>query len=137
MSWDARLRSTFLWLGFASFVLAGIAQLATPILAPKPAAGPYEVAVAFSPKLSAAQLPEPGFALSLYFQVTGDDAIGKRAVDWALGSSPDLRQLALVYDWCQPLLTPAQSINSTLVFYATTTRGKLESLSRLHRPHPF
>src|SRR5437899_11761965 len=55
----ARLRSTFLWLGFASFVLAGIAQLATPILAPKPAAGPYEVAVAFSPKLSAAQLPEP------------------------------------------------------------------------------
>src|SRR5258708_27702162 len=58
---------------------------------------------------AAAQLPEPGFALSLYFQVTGDEAIGKRAVDWALGSGADLRQLALVYDWCQPLLTPAQS----------------------------
>jgi len=58
---------------------------------------------------AAAQLPEPGFALALYFQVTGDDAIGKRAIDWALGPGADLRQLALVYDWCQPLLTPAQS----------------------------
>jgi len=58
---------------------------------------------------AAAQLPEPGFALALYFEVTGDEAIGKRAVDWALGPGADLRQLALVYDWCQPLLTPAQS----------------------------
>ena len=58
---------------------------------------------------AAAQLPEPGFALSLYYQVTGDAAIGKRAVDWALGPGADLRQLALVYDWCQPLLAPAQS----------------------------
>jgi len=58
---------------------------------------------------AAAQLPEPGFGLALYFQVTGDEAIGKRAVEWALGPGADLRQLALVYDWCQPLLTPAQS----------------------------
>jgi hypothetical protein len=58
---------------------------------------------------AAAQLPEPGFALALYYKVTDDEAIGKRAVDWALGPGADLRQLALVYDWCQPLLTPAQS----------------------------
>jgi hypothetical protein len=58
---------------------------------------------------AAAQLPEPGFALSLYYQVTGDAAVGKRAVDWALGPGADLRQLALVDDWCQPLLAPAQS----------------------------
>src|SRR5262249_6625342 len=36
-------------------------------------------------------------------------SIGKRAVDWALGPGADLRQLALVDDWCQPLLGPAQS----------------------------
>lgn len=56
-----------------------------------------------------ASLPEPGFALALYYAVSGDATIGKRAVDWALApSSNDLRQLALVYDWCQPILTPRQ-----------------------------
>jgi hypothetical protein len=58
---------------------------------------------------AAAQMPEPGFALALYFAVTGDTAFGKRAVDWALGPATDLRQLAMVYDWCQPVLNAAQS----------------------------
>src|ERR1700730_12814264 len=58
---------------------------------------------------AAAQMPEPGFALGLYFAVTGDTAFGKRAADWALGPGTDLRQLALVYDWCQPVMNPAQS----------------------------
>lgn len=58
---------------------------------------------------AAAQMPEPGFALALYFAVTGDGSIAKRAVDWALGQGVDLRQLALVYDWCQPILTAVQS----------------------------
>ncbi len=58
---------------------------------------------------SAAEMPEPGFALALYYQVTNDDAFGKRAVDWALGPGTDLRQLALVYDWCQPVLNASQS----------------------------
>jgi hypothetical protein len=58
---------------------------------------------------AAAQMPEPGFALGLYFVVTGDTAFGKRAADWALGPGTDLRQLAMVYDWCQPVLNPAQS----------------------------
>jgi hypothetical protein len=57
-----------------------------------------------------ANLPEPGFALSLYYAVSGDDAAGQRAVAWALGpAGDDLRQLALVYDWCQPVLNPQQS----------------------------
>ncbi len=56
-----------------------------------------------------ASLPEPGFALALYYAVSGDAAVGRRAVDWALGKADDLRQLALVYDWCQPILTPQQS----------------------------
>ena len=54
-------------------------------------------------------LPEPGFPLALYYAVSDDNAVGKRAVDWALGKADDLRQLALVYDWCQPILSPEQS----------------------------
>jgi len=54
-------------------------------------------------------MPEPGFAHALFYSITDDAAFGKRAVDWALGPGADLRQLALVYDWCQPLLSPAQS----------------------------
>src|ERR1700722_17101440 len=56
-----------------------------------------------------APLPEPGFSLGLYYAVAGDAAVGKRAVEWALGPADDLRQLALVYDWCQPLLSPQQA----------------------------
>lgn len=48
-----------------------------------------------------ARMPEEGFAQALYFQATGDEAAAKRAIDWAADSA-DLRQLALVYDWCQP-----------------------------------
>src|ERR1700684_3426255 len=48
-----------------------------------------------------ASLPAPGFAPALYYAVSADDAAGKRAVQWALGPADDLRQLALVYDWCQ------------------------------------
>jgi hypothetical protein len=58
---------------------------------------------------SAAEMPEPGFALGLYFAVTSDTAFGKRAVDWALGPATDLRQLAMVYDWCHPVMNAAQS----------------------------
>ena len=56
-----------------------------------------------------APLPEPGFAGALYYQVSGDQAAGKKAIQWALGDSTDLRQLALVFDWCSPLMTPEQS----------------------------
>lgn len=56
-----------------------------------------------------AQMPEPGFALALYHAVTGDAEVGKRAVEWALPASADIRQTALVFDWCQDVLTPAQS----------------------------
>jgi len=53
-------------------------------------------------------IPEPGFAASLYYQVASDRAMGIRAVNWALGPGRDLRQLALVYDWCQDLMSDAQ-----------------------------
>ena len=56
-----------------------------------------------------AQMPEPGFAYGLYHAITGDKATGRRAVEWALGPATDIRQTALVFDWCQDLLTPAES----------------------------
>jgi|SRR5579864_4475336 len=57
-----------------------------------------------------APMPEPGFAGALYYRVAKDADSGRRAMTWALGqSATDLRQLALVFDWCQDLLSPAQS----------------------------
>lgn len=59
-----------------------------------------------------AQMPEPAFAQALYFQISGNADAGKQAVAWALGANsgptPDLRQLALVFDWCQDLLSDTQ-----------------------------
>jgi len=55
-----------------------------------------------------AAMPETGFAKALYYQVAGDADAGREAIAWALGPATDLRQEALVYDWCQDLLTPAQ-----------------------------
>ncbi len=54
-----------------------------------------------------APMPEPGFAQALYYQVAGDRAAGRRAVEWALSAS-DLRQMAVVYDWCQDVLMPVE-----------------------------
>ncbi|MDP8989455.1 MAG: hypothetical protein M3N41_05155 [Acidobacteriota bacterium] len=57
-----------------------------------------------------AAMPEPGFAWALFYRVSGQLTWGKKAVDWALGDSAnDLRQLALVFDWCGPAMTDAQT----------------------------
>ena len=56
-----------------------------------------------------APMPEPGLAGALYYRIAGDQASGRAAVTWALGAGTDLRQVALVFDWCQDLLSPAQS----------------------------
>jgi hypothetical protein len=57
-----------------------------------------------------ASLPEPGFAWALYYRTTGVVSWGAKAVDWALSANAtDLRQLALVYDWCGPAMSAGQS----------------------------
>ncbi|HUQ93757.1 MAG TPA: hypothetical protein VM120_18910 [Bryobacteraceae bacterium] len=56
-----------------------------------------------------AEMPEKGFALALHYLSSQEPASGKQAIQWALGPATDLRQLALVFDWCQPLLTESQS----------------------------
>jgi len=55
-----------------------------------------------------APMPEPAFADALYYQVAGSVPAGRKAVTWALGPGRDLRQLALVFDWCQKLLSETE-----------------------------
>jgi hypothetical protein len=50
--------------------------------------------------------PERGFTFALFYLAGGGESYGREAVRWALGSAGDLRQIALVFDWCQPLLAP-------------------------------
>jgi hypothetical protein len=67
-----------------------------------------------------APMPEPGFANALYYQTGGNAAYGKQAIAWALTpAATDLRQLALIFDWCQDLLTDVQAKALT----AKLTRG--------------
>ena len=56
-----------------------------------------------------AAMPERAFADALYFQISGDQEPARRAIAWALGEGADLRQLALVFDWCQSALTEKES----------------------------
>lgn len=60
-----------------------------------------------------APMPERSFAYALYYQISGAASYGRKAIEAALAPGSDLRQQALVYDWCQPLLTEQQ--NRTLV----------------------
>src|ERR1039457_5952104 len=55
-----------------------------------------------------APMPEVGFAWALSFQVTGNAEFGRKAIVWALPPAADLRQQALVFDWCQDLLSEPQ-----------------------------
>ena len=50
-----------------------------------------------------ATMPEPGFAFALYHAIAGDRTAGEKAVSWS-ATATDLRQLALVFDWCQDVL---------------------------------
>jgi hypothetical protein len=61
-----------------------------------------------------APMAETGFAEALYYKVSKNEAFGRKAIEWALKADLKtadpavLRQLAIVYDWCGPLLTTQQ-----------------------------
>lgn len=56
------------------------------------------------------KMPEPGLANALYYVAARSEEHGRAAIAWALTpAAADLKQLAIVFDWCQPLLTPADS----------------------------
>jgi hypothetical protein len=77
-----------------------------------------------------APMPEPGFALALYYKVARDQGAAKKAVEWALGPAQDLRQLALVFDWCGPVMSPSETdrlagkIEKALAAPASDVRGQ-------------
>src|SRR5580704_8202930 len=57
-----------------------------------------------------APFPEQGWAQALRFQIADDRDAGTRAVAWAVGPGDptrpdDVRQMALIADWCAPLLS--------------------------------
>ena len=54
-----------------------------------------------------APMPEPGFALGLYYQISGDAAYGRKAVEFALSPAADPRQQAFVFDHGRGLLLAA------------------------------
>jgi len=54
---------------------------------------------------SNARMPEPGFAGALFYAAGGGSAYGRQAIRWAVDYGDDPRQLALVFDWCQDLLS--------------------------------
>ncbi len=57
-----------------------------------------------------APMPEQGLAWALYYQVAKNQEMGRKAVEWALDDKhADTRQLALIFDWCGPLMTKAQA----------------------------
>jgi hypothetical protein len=56
-----------------------------------------------------APMPEPGFAAALYYKVADDPAFARKAIEWAVGRGTDLRQLALVKDWCRDRMSEAQA----------------------------
>ena len=58
---------------------------------------------------SGAVLPEQGLANALYSQVSGEASYCEKAVTWAQTDGAALRQLALVFDWCQASLTERTS----------------------------
>jgi hypothetical protein len=52
-----------------------------------------------------APFTEPGWPAALRYQIAQDEAAGRRAIAWAAGPGTDIRQIALVADWCAPLLS--------------------------------
>lgn len=78
-----------------------------------------------------APMPEPGFAYALHYLASEEKASAKQAIAWATGpAGTDLRQVALVFDWCQPELTESQSSALTAKLSAGLERvGKLATVS--------
>lgn len=56
-----------------------------------------------------AEFPEPGFASALHYQITNNQASAKKAMAWAASpAATDIRQIAIVADWCSLVLGGAE-----------------------------
>jgi hypothetical protein len=59
-------------------------------------------------------MPEPGLAYGLYYQVSQNAQYAQKALEFALSPQRDLRQSALVLDWCAAALTAPDLARLTL-----------------------
>ena len=67
---------------------------------------------------------DAGFAWALHYAVTANAESGKLAVDWAMQpGSTDLRQLAMVYDWCPKMMTVVAAFVGLLPIMWATGAG--------------
>ncbi len=53
-----------------------------------------------------ARFPEFGWTAALRYLFAQDESAGRQAVAWAVGPATDARQIALIADWCGPLISP-------------------------------
>jgi hypothetical protein len=66
-----------------------------------------------------ANFPDPGWVQALRFQIADDHDAGTRAVAWAVGPGDDVRQLALIADWCSAII----SKDDMALIFAKLRRG--------------
>jgi hypothetical protein len=52
-----------------------------------------------------ANFPESGWVQALRYQIADDREAGIRAVAWAVGPGDDIRQIALIADWCADIIS--------------------------------
>ncbi len=73
-----------------------------------------------------ARMSEPGFAHALHSRTTGDQEHCRTAIEWTKGPVSDLRQIALVFDWCAVGLdqTTANQLTAKLRAGIQRTSGK-------------
>ncbi|MEP7352358.1 MAG: hypothetical protein ABI824_03915 [Acidobacteriota bacterium] len=77
----------------------------------------FEAAVKSGQLFTGVPSLEPGIAGALYYRITKDEAIGRKAILSLMTLGPkatpnvtdELRQLAIVFDWCAPLLTKTET----------------------------
>ncbi len=77
---------------------------------------------------SAADSPERGFELALYFAVTRDEKRGREAAEWALAHRCDRRQVALILDWCGDLMAEGERQQLTRTACDVKSGGEIEGI---------
>ncbi|MDP9169348.1 MAG: hypothetical protein M3N54_01910 [Acidobacteriota bacterium] len=72
---------------------------------------------------------EPGWVAALRYQIAQDEVAGRKAIAWASGPGTDVRQIALVADWCAPILSPADQTRILTKLQRTLQGGPPKTLS--------
>ena len=76
-----------------------------------------------------AEFQEPGFTMALHYQISEEAGSAKRAIAWALSpAATDVRQLAIVSDWCGPVFSPAEQTRLFAKLRKAAESGKMTNL---------